>query len=219
MLSSVWREEKSPEISVNRGRIVNGLFDGVVLYLKEWHEPVYAGRQADHVRFAGPTKVDGMHHEGAIPESASRMTMADNVVSLGHGLKGLLPSIPGTLSALSLSENKLEGHLPELHITANSTLLVHANCFSCHLPRHQEVTPKASLALIGNHFTKPRHLPAWIRTTERPSDMFCVSNGQGKSFIMLLSCGAGSCFLLSTVLQLARKTLPMYRKFARARSA
>eukprot|EP00971_Amphidinium_carterae_P221011 4388052-Amphidinium_carterae.1 len=88
--------------------------------------------------------------------------MADNIVSFGRGLRGLLPSIPGTLSTLSLSENGLQGNLPELHITANSTLLVHANDLSCQLPLHQRVTPKTSLALIGNHFTKPRHLPAWI---------------------------------------------------------
>eukprot|EP00971_Amphidinium_carterae_P156270 3098274-Amphidinium_carterae.2 len=66
---------------------------------------------ADHVCLARPTKADGMHHEGAIPKSASRMTLADNIVSLGHGLRGLLPSIPGTMSAVSLSENSLEGHL------------------------------------------------------------------------------------------------------------
>eukprot|EP00971_Amphidinium_carterae_P141387 2801691-Amphidinium_carterae.1 len=64
-----------------------------------------------------------MHHEGAIPKSANRMTMQDNVVSLGRGLRGLLPGIPGTMFALSLPENSLEGRLPELHITANSTLL------------------------------------------------------------------------------------------------
>eukprot|EP00971_Amphidinium_carterae_P290958 5777941-Amphidinium_carterae.1 len=79
-----------------------------------------------------------MHHEGAIPKSASRMTMADNILSFGEGLRGLLPSIPGTLSVLSVSENALEGHMPELHITCNSTLLVHANDLSCQLPRHQE---------------------------------------------------------------------------------
>eukprot|EP00971_Amphidinium_carterae_P279716 5552747-Amphidinium_carterae.1 len=79
-----------------------------------------------------------MQHEGAIPKSAGRMTRANNILSFGHGLKGLLPSIPGTLFALSLSENGLEGHLPQLHITTNSTLLVYANDFSCELPRHQE---------------------------------------------------------------------------------
>eukprot|EP00971_Amphidinium_carterae_P316024 6281670-Amphidinium_carterae.1 len=61
--------------------------------------------QADHVRPARPTKAEGMHHEGAIPTSASRMTTADNIVSFGHGLRGLLPRIPGTMSTLSLSEN------------------------------------------------------------------------------------------------------------------
>eukprot|EP00971_Amphidinium_carterae_P293818 5833076-Amphidinium_carterae.1 len=107
-------EEKSPESSVNRCQ------------LEEWHvllDMIGLFTYADHICPAWPTKADGMHHEGAIPKSASRMTMADNIVSLGHGLRGLLPSIPGTLSALSLSENPLDGHLPELHITANSTLL------------------------------------------------------------------------------------------------
>eukprot|EP00971_Amphidinium_carterae_P077768 1537768-Amphidinium_carterae.1 len=91
-LLSVRREEKSPEGSMNRCYVVSlgSLFDGVVLYLEEWRVLL------DMIG----TKADGMHHEGAIPESASRMTMADNIVSLGHGLTGLLPSIPGTLSAL-----------------------------------------------------------------------------------------------------------------------
>eukprot|EP00971_Amphidinium_carterae_P050596 996370-Amphidinium_carterae.1 len=48
--------------------------------------------------------------------------------------------------------------------------------------------------------------------------MFCVSNEQGKRFAMLLVCG-GCVFLLSAALQLTRKTLPIYGKFARARSA
>eukprot|EP00971_Amphidinium_carterae_P151813 3009109-Amphidinium_carterae.1 len=159
-----------------------------------------------------------MHHEGAIPKSASRMNTEDNILSVGHGLRGLLPSIPGTMSLLSLSENKLEGHLSELHITASSTLFVHANHLSCQLPRHREVAPKASLALIGNHFTRPQHLPAWITTAERPSDMFCVSNQQGKGFILLLVCG-GCFFLLSAVLLLTRQASPIDGKFALARSA
>eukprot|EP00971_Amphidinium_carterae_P106808 2115701-Amphidinium_carterae.3 len=67
---------------------------------------------ADHRRLGRPTQADGMHHEGAIPKSASRMTMEGNLLSCGHGLRGLLPSIPGTLHTLSLSENRLEGLLP-----------------------------------------------------------------------------------------------------------
>eukprot|EP00971_Amphidinium_carterae_P211953 4205809-Amphidinium_carterae.1 len=91
-----------------------------------------------------------MLHEGTIPDSASRMTMSDIILSFGHGLRGLLPNIPGTMSLFSLWENALEGHLQEMHITENSTLLVQANDFSCRLPRHRDVKPKASLALIGN---------------------------------------------------------------------
>eukprot|EP00971_Amphidinium_carterae_P095293 1885111-Amphidinium_carterae.1 len=79
-----------------------------------------------------------MFHEGTIPESASRMTMSSIFMSLGHGLRGLLPSIPGTILLLSLWENGLEGHLHEMHITEHSTLFVHANDFSCQLPRHNE---------------------------------------------------------------------------------
>eukprot|EP00971_Amphidinium_carterae_P123499 2445924-Amphidinium_carterae.1 len=59
--------------------------------------------------------------------------MSNIFMSLGHGLRGLLPIIPGTMSLLSLWENALEGQLPEMHITANSTLFVHANDFSCKL--------------------------------------------------------------------------------------
>eukprot|EP00971_Amphidinium_carterae_P001004 19856-Amphidinium_carterae.1 len=78
-----------------------------------------------HRRYAvcSPPKANGMLHEGTIPESASRMTMAEIIVSFGHGLRGLLPSIPGTLALLSVWENGLEGILQELHIRENSTLL------------------------------------------------------------------------------------------------
>eukprot|EP00971_Amphidinium_carterae_P063448 1255863-Amphidinium_carterae.1 len=59
------------------------------------------------------------------------------ILSLGHGLRGLLPSIPGTVSLLGLWENGLEGRLPDLHMLENSTLLVHSNDFSCRLPALQ----------------------------------------------------------------------------------
>eukprot|EP00971_Amphidinium_carterae_P051168 1007602-Amphidinium_carterae.1 len=74
----------------------------------------------------------------------------------------------------------------------SSVLLVHANDFSCKLPRNGAVRPtsNASLALIGNHFAKPRQLPAWITRAEQPSDMFCTSNEQGKQFLMFFMCGA-----------------------------
>eukprot|EP00971_Amphidinium_carterae_P038400 755181-Amphidinium_carterae.1 len=102
MLSSLHsEEEKSPESSVFwcQSFSWDGLLDGDVLYREEWHvlfSMIGMFTQADHARLARPTKADGMHHKGAIPKSASRMTMADNIVSFGHGLRGLLPSIPGT---------------------------------------------------------------------------------------------------------------------------
>eukprot|EP00971_Amphidinium_carterae_P080974 1601999-Amphidinium_carterae.1 len=49
-----------------------------------------------------------VYHEGTIPASASRMTMLEIIVSLGHGLKGVLPSIPGTMAVFSVWENSLE---------------------------------------------------------------------------------------------------------------
>eukprot|EP00971_Amphidinium_carterae_P193885 3847021-Amphidinium_carterae.1 len=124
---------------------------------------------------AQPTKAETLLHEGTLPESASRLTMADITMSFGHGLRGLLPSIPGTVRLLSLGENGLEGHLPELHMNQTSTLMVYGNDFSCKLPRHYGVTltSPASLSLIGNHFAHPRHVPTWIMPTEQPADMFC----------------------------------------------
>eukprot|EP00971_Amphidinium_carterae_P191205 3794551-Amphidinium_carterae.1 len=115
------------------------------------------------------------------------------------------------------AKKSFEGQLPELHITANSMLFVHANDFSCQLPRHHQVTPKASLALIGNHFAKPRQLPTWITTAEQPSDMFLVSNGPGKKFVMM-SLGCACIFCLATFrLKIANPA--MYGRFARAKSA
>eukprot|EP00971_Amphidinium_carterae_P090604 1793588-Amphidinium_carterae.1 len=57
------------------------------------------------------TKATSLLLKGAIPESASRLTMADITISLGHGLRGLLPSISGTVGLVSVWENGLEGHL------------------------------------------------------------------------------------------------------------
>eukprot|EP00971_Amphidinium_carterae_P102493 2028882-Amphidinium_carterae.1 len=72
------------------------------------------------------------------------------MINVGHGLRGLLPSIPGTVGLLSLGENALEGHVPELHMNQNSTLIVYGNDFSCNLPLHYGVksTSDASLSLI-----------------------------------------------------------------------
>eukprot|EP00971_Amphidinium_carterae_P245386 4872970-Amphidinium_carterae.1 len=84
--------------------------------------------------------------------------MANITISLGHGLRGLLPSISGTVRLIGVKKNGLEGHLPDLHMNPTSTLLVYGNAFSCKLPRHYGVKPtsNASLSLIGNHFTQPR---------------------------------------------------------------
>eukprot|EP00971_Amphidinium_carterae_P106288 2105293-Amphidinium_carterae.1 len=69
------------------------------------------------------TKVTGLLHEGTIPVSATRLTMADIIITFGHGLRGLLPSISGTVGLLSLWENGLEGHLQDLHMNHTSTLM------------------------------------------------------------------------------------------------
>eukprot|EP00971_Amphidinium_carterae_P095668 1893042-Amphidinium_carterae.1 len=62
--------------------------------------------------------------------------MAAITICLGHGLRGLLPSVSGTVGLLSVWENGLEGHLPELRMNQTSSLLVYGNDFSCKLPRH-----------------------------------------------------------------------------------
>eukprot|EP00971_Amphidinium_carterae_P230647 4577373-Amphidinium_carterae.1 len=87
--------------------------------------------------------------------------MADITISLGHGLRGWLPSISGTVGLLSVWENGLEGHLPDLHMNDTSTLLVYGNELSCKLPLHYGVklTSNASLSLIGNQFAQPRRVP------------------------------------------------------------
>eukprot|EP00971_Amphidinium_carterae_P257733 5115957-Amphidinium_carterae.1 len=102
-------------------------------------------------------------HEGSIPFSFSRLDSRSVNVALGHGLRGLLPRIPGTVFLLSLWENGLQGHLPDLHIHVGSNLLVHANDFSCKLPMHGGIEPYVSLGLIGNHFTQPGQHPPWIK--------------------------------------------------------
>eukprot|EP00971_Amphidinium_carterae_P247302 4911185-Amphidinium_carterae.1 len=143
---------------------------GVELALSSGH----AQRQCG---FALTTKAEALRHEGAIPGSASRLTMADITISFGHGLRGLLPGIPGTIGLLSLWENALEGHLPQLHMNHTSTLLVYGNDFSCKLPRHygmklaSTLPSTASLSLIGNHFTQPQCVPGWIMPTEQPTDI------------------------------------------------
>eukprot|EP00971_Amphidinium_carterae_P222750 4420655-Amphidinium_carterae.1 len=58
-----------------------------------------------------PTKAEALLHEGTLPASASRLTMADITTSFGHGLRGVLPSVSGTMILLSLWENGLEGQI------------------------------------------------------------------------------------------------------------
>eukprot|EP00971_Amphidinium_carterae_P327047 6458191-Amphidinium_carterae.1 len=53
--------------------------------------------------------------------------MAHITISLGHGLRGLLPGISGTVGLLSLWENGVEGHLPQLHMKNTGTLLLYSN--------------------------------------------------------------------------------------------
>eukprot|EP00971_Amphidinium_carterae_P046046 906013-Amphidinium_carterae.1 len=171
----------------------------------------------DSCALCSETKVGGMFHEGAIPDSASRITISDIMLNLGHGMRGLLPRMPGTMSHLSLWENGLEGHLPEMHITNRSTHFVHANHFSCQLPRHHEVRSYDSLALIGNHFARPRHLPAWITSAEQPADMFLASEGPGKHLVMVFL-GCACIFCLATF-QLKSTNEVMYGRFARAKAA
>eukprot|EP00971_Amphidinium_carterae_P343677 6483589-Amphidinium_carterae.1 len=101
-----------------------------------------------------------------------------------------------------------------MHITEASSFFVQANDFSCQLPRHRDITPKDSLALIGNHFAKPRRIPAWIMAAEQPADMFCVSEEQGKKFVMMLL-GSACIFCLAT-LRLKSVARLMYGRFARA---
>eukprot|EP00971_Amphidinium_carterae_P061259 1212873-Amphidinium_carterae.1 len=147
--------------------------------------------------------------------------MAEIFLSVGHGLRGSLPSIPGTVELLSLWENSLEGDLHELRIMNESLLFFHANAFSCQVPRNGDVKPNytESLALIGNHFTQPRELPAWITPAERPAGMFCLSNKQGTNFVMLLACGACLFGLTACISVRGRQGHRFYGQFARARSA
>eukprot|EP00971_Amphidinium_carterae_P159540 3162736-Amphidinium_carterae.1 len=64
-----------------------------------------------HVPFPIVTEAEALLLEGTIPASASRLTMADTTISLGHGLRGLVPSTSGTVRLLSLWENVLQGQL------------------------------------------------------------------------------------------------------------
>eukprot|EP00971_Amphidinium_carterae_P006407 126423-Amphidinium_carterae.1 len=109
-------------------------------------------------------------HEGTIPVCARRLSSPWSRVALGRGLRGPLPRISGTVELLSLFGNTLEGHLPELRLSAEqSSLFFHDNDFSCNLPLNGKVKLNVSLALIGNHFTQPRQIPAWITSLEQPS--------------------------------------------------
>eukprot|EP00971_Amphidinium_carterae_P242346 4811959-Amphidinium_carterae.1 len=159
--------------------------------------------------------------------------MVEIILSLGQGLRGLLPKISGTMVALSVWENGLEGHLPNVHLSDGSVLFVHANKFSCELPhfRGAQQHTTAGLALVGNHFVQPRQLPPWVTAIEQPSDMFCVSNQQSMQLVKLLL--YGTCFLTAVciicfsvrhpcteveALQGLHQTCD-HRRFVRARSA
>eukprot|EP00971_Amphidinium_carterae_P134215 2659368-Amphidinium_carterae.1 len=90
------------------------------------------------------------------------------------------------------------------------------------LPRNEEVNPRSgvSLALIGNHFAQPRQqLPAWITDVERPSDIFCVSNKQGKRFVFFLTCAASLLAVTALTSKTRLRATLIYARFARARAA
>eukprot|EP00971_Amphidinium_carterae_P109293 2164053-Amphidinium_carterae.1 len=42
----------------------------------------------------------GMYLEGTMPNTVSRMTVRVYILSFGHGLRGLLPGMPGTAQLL-----------------------------------------------------------------------------------------------------------------------
>eukprot|EP00971_Amphidinium_carterae_P287246 5702117-Amphidinium_carterae.1 len=69
-------------IRVRLSRQSKGFWDG--FYGGLWRSALFS------------TQVEGTFHEGTIPESASRMTMAEITATFGHGLRGLLPSFLGT---------------------------------------------------------------------------------------------------------------------------
>eukprot|EP00971_Amphidinium_carterae_P117849 2334638-Amphidinium_carterae.1 len=54
-------------------------------------------------------------------------------------------------------------------------------------------------------------------TAEKPADMFLVSNGQGKNFLMI-SIGCACIFFLATF-RMKRANPAMYGRFANAKSA
>eukprot|EP00971_Amphidinium_carterae_P242563 4816082-Amphidinium_carterae.1 len=76
-----------------------------------------------------------------------------------------------------------------------------------------------SLGLIGNHFTHPRQLPAWITSAERPADMFCVSNRHLRQFVIFVTCSA-CIFSLAALVSIRRlQANHTNGPFAPARSA
>eukprot|EP00971_Amphidinium_carterae_P248346 4930273-Amphidinium_carterae.3 len=46
------------------------------------------------------TEAEALLHEGTVPECTSRLTVAYIAISFGHGLRGSLPSISGTVGLL-----------------------------------------------------------------------------------------------------------------------
>eukprot|EP00971_Amphidinium_carterae_P037319 733613-Amphidinium_carterae.1 len=123
----------------------------------------------------------GSLHEGTMPASLSRLSANDPTLVFGHGLAGTWPQVPGTLYVLSLPQNALQGHLPELHLDNSSVVLLESNHFSCMLPRNGGAKPRLAIALLGNRFTQPTggSFPAWVYGDEQGS-MFCVSEQHGR---------------------------------------
>eukprot|EP00971_Amphidinium_carterae_P050244 990108-Amphidinium_carterae.1 len=120
----------------------------------------------------------GVIHRGGVPSELSRVSTRSTALVFGHGLQGLWPHCPATLSSLSLWANALEGHLSvssknpsryrDLHIKPQSDILLHSNFFSCKLPSNEQCEAAFSTALIGNHFAEPPGaFPPWITPDER----------------------------------------------------
>jgi len=154
----------------------------------------------------------GMVHEGSMPMTLSRMKVVHSALVLGQGLRGLLPKIVTTHWVLSVFDNGLEGHLPDLFMANYSMLLCHSNYFSCMLPAHHGRLPAFALALIGNRFAEPAEFPPWVSTDEK-GKLFCVPR-KGAQQLLLQGLWA-SCFLIASLLVAALRS----RKIARIAEA
>ena len=130
-------------------------------------------------------------------EVMCRSTQLSVLAASKQALEGVIPPFAATLHILSLQNNAFK-IMSDVRFSKsmNSSVLVHNNLLSCHLPRCGNATAKVSLSGLGNQLSCPkRGFPKWVVPIDRDR-LFWVRDREGFALLMKLF---SACSLLVVV--------------------